>query len=439
MLSFRTLSAYGFLAFPLAAAFITLQIIVPTHYAEATQLSLSAIGGIMLVARLWDTITDPLVGYLSDKTPQHWGRRKVWILASIPFICLSVFALFNPPEKAGSAYLMIWTLAIYIAGTMAIVPMNAWGAELSQDYQQRNKVTAARALFGLLGTLVALSIPAMLGEVSSSNLNNTLSGITLLVIVTLVISGIFLISVPDRNPVHLPAAQFKAAIELVRQPSPFRRLLISYLANSTANAIPATLFLFYISYVLNAPEYAGIFLFVYFVCAAISVPFWVKVAAKIGKHKTWHRSIIVACCFFLWTPFLGEGDVWIYFFIAIATGFTTGCDLIIPTSMNGDLIEWDTAESGFRRPGLFFALWGTTTKLAYALAIGITFPLLDVVGFSAGTDANSADALHALAFLYGIPCVILKGLVLWSMRNYPLSEEAYTALLNKVKLESSSA
>ncbi|MCB2217772.1 MAG: MFS transporter [Desulfobulbaceae bacterium] len=71
------LAAYGFLAFPLAAAFIALQVLVPTHYAETTAMSLSTIGFVMLLARLWDTVTDPLIGFLSDKTPQHLGRRRI--------------------------------------------------------------------------------------------------------------------------------------------------------------------------------------------------------------------------------------------------------------------------------------------------------------------------------------------------------------------------
>ena len=80
--SLTVLAAYGALAFPLAAAFIALQVIVPTFYAQALGLSLTAVGGILLTARLWDMFTDPLVGYLSDRTPAAWGRRKIWVVAS---------------------------------------------------------------------------------------------------------------------------------------------------------------------------------------------------------------------------------------------------------------------------------------------------------------------------------------------------------------------
>lgn len=430
MLSFKLLSAYGFLAFPIAAAFIALQVLVPTHYAETTSLSLTAIGGIMLLARLWDMATDPVVGYLSDITPRRFGRRRIWILASIPLVCISVFALFNPPAGAGSVYLMAWTLAIYIAGTMVIVPMSAWGAELSSDYHQRNRITGARAAFGLLGTLAALAIPAFPGEAGSDNLEKTLSGITLLVVVTFVIAGGLLFIVRDDHPIRLPAARFRAALDLLKKASPLRTLLISFLSNSAANAIPAALFLFYVSYVLQAADKAGLLLFSYFIFSAVSIPVWTLIAKKAGKHRTWHWSIIIACCFFIWTPFLGPDDFWWYFLIVACTGFTTGCDLIIPSSMNGDLVEWDAAETGYRRAGLFFALWGTATKLAWALAIGLAFPLLDLFGFSAGEN-NSSEALQALAWIYGLPTVLFKLLALWQMQDYPITEEEYNGLLEK--------
>ena len=437
MLSLKTLTAYGFISFPIAAAFVALQVIVPTHYAEATGLSLTAIGSIILIARLCDIATDPVVGYLSDITPQRFGRRRSWVVLSIPLICISMYFLFNPPADADGAYLMLWTLAIYIVGTMAIIPMSAWGSELTSNYQQRNRISGSRTLFGLLGTLAALSIVAFWGGSGAANLEGALSSITIMVVIMLIIAGALLFAVNDNHPVELPAAQFKGALELLIKPSPLRTLLISFLSNTAANAIPATLVLFSVSYVLQAEAQAGLLLFCYFVCSALSIPVWTAIARKLGKHRTWHYSILLACSFFVWTPFLGPDDFWWYFLIVIATGFTTGCDLIIPSSMNGDLVEWDAAKSGYRRPGLFFALLGTTTKLAFALAIGLAFPLLDLLGFSAGGD-NSDATLLALAWVYGLPTILFKILALWQLRNYPLTEEVYNELLQTTR-ESSPA
>jgi len=96
----------------------------------------------------------------------------------------------------------------------------------------------------------------------------------------------------------------------------------------------------------------------------------------------------------------------------------------LPAAINGDLIEWDALQTGYKRPGLFFALWGTATKLSFALAIGLAFPLLDVLGFSA-TGENDANAIQGLAVLYGLPCIGFKLTALFLMRGYPITEEKH--------------
>lgn len=434
VLSKTVVAAYGSLAFPLAAAFIALQVIVPTFYAQSSALSLTAIGGLLLLARLCDTITDPIVGYWSDRSRHPIGRRKVFVLASAPWVAVSVWFLFNPVADAGAFYLLFWTISIYVAGTLAIVPASAWAAELSNDYHQRSSITGVRVAFGLAGTLAALIVPALVVDGQAQNLSVTLYAITLLVLVSLIVSTAWAAwSVPDTATTSLPGNSAAAAWLLMKSANPFRQLLISFLFNAVANAIPATLFLLFVTHVLKVPDQAGVFLVLYFVSAALAVPFWVTVSKRFGKHKTWSAAMVLACLFFLWTPFLDSSSVFWFYLIVGITGFATGADLSLPSAINADVIEWDALETGYRRPGLFFALWGTATKLSYGLAIGIAFPLLELAGFSA-TEANDTDALFWLAFLYGAPCILFKLAAIWTMRAYPITEEVHARIRQELAL-----
>jgi len=422
------LVTYGSLAFPLAAAFIALQVFVPTFYAESTGLSLTAIGVVMLIAKLCDTVTDPVVGYLSDATPTSWRRRKLYVVIASPLIGLSTYYLFNPPAEVTTTYLLLWTVAIYIAGTLAIVPMNAWGAELSDNYNMRSKIAGTRVAFGLAGSLAALIIAVLLASGSSAELGGTLSGITWLVLITLVLATFLAaLFVPDHRDTDLPDDTIAAAWLVVSRPTPFRQLLISFFLNAVGNAIPATLFVLFVTHVIGAEGSVGLLLFLYLVCSALSVPFWVAVSKRLGKHQTWTIAILLATAFFLWTPFLDTGSLIMFTLIVIVTGFATGADLILPSAINADIIEWDALQSGYRRPGLFFALWGTATKLSFALAIGIAFPLLDIVGFSASGN-NDANAIQGLALMYGLPCIGFKLTALLLMRGYPITEAKHAEI-----------
>jgi len=438
VLTYGVLCAYGSLAFPLAAAFIALQVIVPTYYAENTQLSLSVIGVVLLIARLCDMVTDPIVGYLSDRSKSRWGRRKVFVVAAAVPIAVSTWALFNPPASAGASYLLLWTIAIYLAGTLSIVPLSAWGAELTPDYHQKSRVTGVRVAFGLAGTMAALLVPVVVGTSAEQGLGGTLWGITVLTLLTLALTTVWAaLKVPDTSQTRLPPNTFAAVKELIYTPNPFRQLLISFLINAVGNAIPATLFLLYVTHVLSSAEQAGPLLFLYFVCAAVSVPFWLWLSRRIGKHQAWSVAIVVACAFFIWTPFLTHPTLWVFVVIVAGTGFATGADLALPSAINGDIIEWDALQTGYKRPGLFFALWGTATKLSYALAIGIAFPLLDVFGFDASGN-NSSFSVMALAFMYGLPCIGFKLGALWLMRGYPITEAEHQKIRRALQKWSSS-
>jgi len=428
-----TIAAYGSIAFPLAAAFIALQVFVPTFYAESTGLSLTSIGIVLLIARLCDTVTDPLVGYLSDKTPTSWQRRKLYVVVATPLIAISTFYLLNPPETTGTTYLLIWTICIYVAGTLSIVPLGAWGAELSSDYNKRSLIAGVRVAFGLTGSLAALLFAVMLSADDSANLGATLSGITWLVIGTLIVTTVLIaFLVPDNNDTTLPENTISEAWKVVSRPTPFRQLLGSFFLNAVGNAIPASLFVLFVTHVIDAPDAVGRLLFLYFVCSALSVPFWVAVSKRIGKHQTWTVAILLAAAFFIWTPFLDGSSLGWFYLIVIVTGFATGADLVLPAAINGDLIEWDALQSGYKRPGLFFALWGTATKLSFALAIGIAFPLLDLVGFSA-TGVNDGNAIQGLALLYGLPCIGFKLTALLLMRGYPITAAVHADIRRQLE------
>ena len=118
---------------------------------------------------------------------------------------------------------------------------------------------------------------------------------------------------------------------------------------------------------------------------------------------------------------LGSGDVLLYAIIVMGTGLMIGADLALPSAINGDLIEWDALENNRRRPGLFFALWGTASKLAYALAVGLMFPVLEFAGFDA-TISNAPDDVRLLAVLYAAPSLLFKTAAIVMMWQFPIDE-----------------
>jgi Na+/melibiose symporter-like transporter len=202
-----------------------------------------------------------------------------------------------------------------------------------------------------------------------------------------------------------------------------RRLVAAYLLSNAANALPAALFIFYVTHILQATDAIGSFLGLYFIAGILALPGWVQLSRHYGKTRIWNLSMLLACVAFVWAPWLGPGDLVAYGAICLVTGIALGADLALPASLQADMVDVDAAQSGQQRAGLLFGLWGLTTKLAAAVGIGIAFGVLALADFDPDA-ANSEPALLALALLYGLAPVVLKGFAIALTRGITADRDA---------------
>ncbi len=429
------LLAYGFPALPLAALTLPTYILLPKFYASEVGLGLAGVGLILLLARFWDVISDPVIGQMSDRIETRFGRRRPWIVAGTPLVMIAVWFLFVPGSGAGAAHLMVWSLVLYTGWTMMILPLTAWGAELSANYNERSRIAAFRETAIILGTLLALGLPVALGLEDGPAAGGSLALIAWTVILLLPVAVIALLRFTPEPPVRYRAhVTFRRGLAVLRGNGPFRRLIVAYLINGVANGLPATMFVLYVANVLQAPKQAAVLLFVYFLAGIAAVPVWLKLSYRYGKHRIWCWAMIWAAAIFAFVPALGSGDLWWFVAVCVLTGVSLGADLVLPSSMQADVVDLDTAESGDQRTGLYFALWGMVTKLALALAVGIAFPLLDLAGFADG-EANDPAALWTLIGLYSLAPVIFKAIAIVLMWRYPITAERQSATRRRIDRE----
>ena len=178
----------------------------------------------------------------------------------------------------------------------------------------------------------------------------------------------------------------------------------------------------------------GPLLFTYFLAGLIGVPFAIKLAGRVGKHRAWCYAMLLNSALFALVPLLGQGDAVWFAAICFGTGLTVGADLALPSAIQADVIDVDTARSGEQRSGLYFATWSLSTKLSLALGVGIIFPLLGLFGFDPSPGAvNSATALAALTATYAWLPLALKLTAIALMWNFPLDETAQRALRAEIE------
>lgn len=418
---------YAAPALPLAALYFPVFVYIAPFYAEFRDVSLGALGALFIVVRLFDAISDPAMGWLSDRTTSRFGRRRPYLALSVPLICISVWMLMVPQDGADVWHVALWLTLLTLSWTVALTPYFAWGAELSGDYSQRATITTWREGASLIGTVLAV-ILYNIAEAAADGLRN----VALMVIILLpVTAAAALFLTPEPRNFSARRLDLGHSLRTILQDRLFRRLLLAYFVNGLANALPAGLFLFFIGDLLGAPD-AGWLLLVYFLCAIGGMPIWSWAARRFSKHRAWGGAMIYASALFAPAVLLGEGDVLWFTVISIATGVALGADLSLPPAIQADVVDNDTATNGEQRTGVFFALWSVATKAALAIAGGAALIILDLSGFETGAR-NDQTALFTLAALYALAPAVLKLIAVAIMWNFPLGEAQQKALRSRIE------
>ena len=157
--SYWRLAAFASPVTPVTVAFIPLVLLLPGFYAQDLGFDVASVGVALIVARLVDAVSDPTIGFLSDRTTSRFGRRRPWILVGTPLLMLAVWNLFVPPEGISALGLQIGIILVYLSWTMVFIPHQAWGAELNNQYRVRTRIIVFLALFNTLGVFLCLLIP----------------------------------------------------------------------------------------------------------------------------------------------------------------------------------------------------------------------------------------------------------------------------------------
>ena len=409
--AWKPLLAYGAFGLPLAFAALPIYVHVPRLYVEGFGLSLAVVGAVLLGVRILDAVTDPLIGWASDRL----ANRKLAIALSLPMLAAGMFGLLSPPTGVGALWMATMIFVVTFGFSVATINYGAWGAEAARTVNGRTRLVASREGFALLGVVLAASLPIALAP------EDEVAGLGRLawVFLPLLCVGAWVtLAATPRLPArqHSPQAAVPALWAALTH-RPFLLLLAVFCANGIAAAIPASTVLFFVADVLQASALSGLFLVLYFVAGAASLPLWVRLSRRIGKIRAWFLSMLLAVVSFVWAYTLGAGDTFAFAVICLASGAAFGADLALPPAMLADLLARDTSPTD-ARAGAWFGWWNFVSKANLALAAGLALPLLGVLGYvSGGTDP---EALRALSAVYALVPVILKLLaaaLLWSLRH----------------------
>jgi Na+/melibiose symporter-like transporter len=397
---------YGGLGLPLAFVALPLYVLVPAHYAGTLGVSLAALGALLLATRLLDAFIDPALGRWADKCLAQSGANAqlAWAkLAALAVLCVAGFWAVFVPAVSGPVALWWWCAAAVTLTTVAYsactILHQAWASLLGGDASQRAAWVAWREGLGVIGVVLANVVAAQWGVVAlACSLTITMA------------LALWALKHAPWKPASMPSSSLALDWLQPWRQQAFRRLLLLFVVNGVATAVPATLVVFFIRDVVQRPDLTAAFLAAYFVLGALSVPVWLNVVGRLGPSRAWAVGMLGNVLTFAGVCWVGPDDVLGYALVCVASGAMLGADLTAPgTLLTGVIQRTGRADAA----GLFTGWWQMATKLNLALAAGLALPALQWLGYRT-TEADETSR-QALTWVYGVvPCVFkAMALVVW--------------------------
>ena len=426
------LMAYGGLAIPLAALGLPLVVYLPPFYAGPVGLGVGTVGIIFMIARFWDIFTDPIMGMIVDRYPSRWGKRKHWIAIGVPVLLIASWYIFFPGDNQPPIYLGFWLFILYLAFTFVGLTQQAWGVDISKSYNDRSKVYGWREMGSIFGMMSVLALPAIL-ESSGANFTEMVGGMGYFFIFALPITALFgLLIIPDDKKSEGTSFPKISDIPLLLKGNrPLQRTLGIEFLCSSASSISGATYIYLARYVFDIGDISSRIVFLYFLAGLLIMPLWMKLSYFIGKSKTLLVSTLL-CSFTLSAYiFIDTIDALpILIVLTILYGIGYGAPFTLTRALMADIVDADELRSKNKRPGLFYSILTTFSKIGAAIAVGAVYSYLDWSGFKPGevaSDEVKGIILFVFAvlpmFLYFCASLLCIGYELTSEKHEKIQKE----------------
>ncbi|MBM4216834.1 MAG: MFS transporter [Gammaproteobacteria bacterium] len=427
--------AFGMVQLPLGMIGLPIAIYLAPLYSGQMHLSLQLIGVALILARLSDFVTDPIIGVLSDRWRPKIGRRRIWLIFGSAIMMVGVHALFRPEPGVDILYFGIALALVYFGYTLILLPCHAWAAELSPDYNVRTRISSVSQTFSIIGLIASTAIPAYVLSRPGSTSADVMAVLSMVIIGLIPLcSALAFIFVPEPQlPVRRAQFGIRSALRMLSANRAFLNVTVLVLIATVGEVFRQTITVFFARDVAGVNN-IGIVYFMYFAAALLVMPGWVWLAKRLEKHRALALALSVVAATNAAMFFIPKGGVSVFTVLFIVKGACYGAVLMLPHAMVADTADIDTAETLDRQQGLFFAALTMVQKLGYALGAGLPLLLLGAFDYNSAGEERELPLL-ALSVSYSlIPCVLVLIAAAISLR-YTLTADRHREIRAKIDAE----
>ena len=412
--------------------------VVQGIYAKHFGMALTTLAAVLLVGRIFDALTDPLIGHYSDRNRIRMGTRKPFVLLGGLLLIPCSYFLFVPPQDVSVTYFTVWTLLFYLAMTLLTIPMNAWASELSSKSAERVKIFSIFVVAGQVGTVLFYFVP-LLPMFSSTEINPETLKVAAIAGAVFIVLGLCcaLGFAPDGPPpvevendlqekprYHV----LRSLLNAVKQNKPFQIFIAAYMCSGLGLGMCSTLLFIYIDAYLGQGAIFAQLSILGLVGGLMLTPLAYKVVIIIGKKPAWFISSLITmfAVFYLGSLSSGTDDYMglVVFYIILTFGGVSTAVISMP--MLSETIDYGLLDDKTERRAAYFSVFFMMLKAQVALGMAIGLALAGWLGFDASAAVHSAKSGFAIHMAVSWLPVALTSIGLYFIWKFPLDERRST-------------
>ncbi len=396
------------------------------------------LGIAQMIPRLWDAVSDPVAGYISDNTRTRWGRRRPFIVIGGVGVAVFFILIWTVPDGLSEwgifAYYLAMSLMFYTAITVFSVPLMALGYEMSDDYHERTRLFAYGSF---IGNVFAILTPWMYRIANLEVFTNEVQGMKVVGVATACIilaSGLVAgLMCREKKFVQVQSQEKVRFWDCIRDtmtnPTYLRLIGIVFCVTAGFNFVNGFANYIMIYYLFDgvkskAGTLMGINGTAWAIAALVSVFPMAWMSARFGKARTVQWAVVVMVAgSLLKIVCYNRAHPWL---ILIPTALISSGMLVLYTmagSMIADICDQDELENGVRREGSYSAVYSWWLKFAISSAYLVMGFLLVSTGFDDKVQIQTADTLFWLRFWeIGLPAALCS-IGVFLLHGYPLTED----------------
>lgn len=418
-------------------------------------------GVVSLAPRIFDSLTDPIMGFISDNTKSKWGRRRQYVFLGAITMGISfviMWQLFrDSPIDYNFAYFLFWSIVFYLGLTIFSVPYVAMGYEMSDDFHERTSIMAIAQWIGQWAWVIApwfwvIMYDTAWFETADIAVRELAIWVGLACAICAMVPAIFIKGKSTLEEDYSPMTMKNIGGSLIKiwdsfgeafTSAPFRKLCFAtFLIFNAFNTVAAFTFFIIVYYLFNGDAGAAgiwptLFGSVGALCTTfLVIPIVAKISKAMGKKKAFlfSQSISVLGYVMLWFLFI-PGKPYLFLIALPFFSFGIGGLFTIMMSMTADVIDLDELTSGQRREGIFGAIYWWMVKFGFAIAGGLSGAIFSVIGFDTALEVQPESAIVGLRlFFSGLP-ILGTVIAMLIMRNYDISEERANEIKAQLKIK----